>query len=90
MKPMRSNEWPDDNEVNARLFGAIMALEMEALDAPHIVVCRTLRSSQVTFSGPYPSGVEALAAAERSARAQEATGTCDLEFDVAPLFPPRD
>lgn len=88
MRSMRVWEWPDPYEVGARLLSAIIAHEMQALDAPHVVVCRTVGGGLETFSGPYPSVVEALAVAERDAREEEAAGNFDLQFDVAPLLPP--
>jgi hypothetical protein len=88
MRRLRASESPDDNEVSARLLGAIIAREMEALDAPHVVVCRSLGSGTLTFIGPYPSGVQAMAVAQRDARAEQAAGHADIEYDVAPLFPP--
>lgn len=85
---LRSGGWPDEDEAWARLTDVIVAREVEILEGPHVVVCRA--GSQVTVTGPYPSGLAALCVAIREQDAETAAGHFDIEYDVAPLLPPRD
>ena len=77
-----------DEEVAARLYAAIIATESEALDGPHVVVCRSRSTGVLTFSGPYPSALDALTAVDGDERAERRAGNRDLAFHVARLFPP--
>jgi hypothetical protein len=70
-----------------RLLGAIVQDAANALDAPHVVLAHNTSTDLTFVSGPYPSGLEALAAADREAR-READDHGDLVFRVAQVHPP--
>lgn len=72
-----------------RLRGRLPAAdpsELELLDGPHIVVCRDTETGDAMYSGPFPTGLEALARAQRDHDSERAAGSTTLEFSVAPLF----
>ena len=74
-------------EVNlvARVLYGIAVAE---LDMPHIVLTRSTDTGETTYSGPYATGLEALAAAESEWRVdREAGGGGDISFHVAALYP---
>ena len=89
MNHLRSGEWPADDDARARLLGVVIEREVAHLDVPHVVVRRSRFGDCDSFSGPYSTGVEALRVALRDQAADEADGSFDAEYDVAPLLPPR-
>lgn len=62
---------------------------VDDVDGPHIVVARDLDDGSLYFTGPYPSGVEALVAAELQVRRDDLAGErLRLHLSVAPLAAP--
>ncbi|MCW2752763.1 MAG: hypothetical protein JWQ32_174 [Marmoricola sp.] len=68
------------------LTHAILAAEVELIDGPHIVICRDVETGAAMYSGPYPTGIEAMGKAHRDQESERAAGSFGLEFSVAPLF----
>jgi hypothetical protein len=72
------------NVVSRVLYGIALA----ELDMPHIVVTRSTDTGEATFSGPYATGLEALAAAEAESQVdRQAGGRGDITFHVSALYP---
>jgi hypothetical protein len=66
-------------------------LEVAELSRPHIVVTRDRRTGRESFSGPYPSAVGALCAAETEYQVdRDGGGLGELTFHVAALYPPLE
>lgn len=58
-------------------------------DGPHIVVARDPDDGSTYFTGPYPTALAALTAADGAARRQEETpDQVQLEISVAPIVEP--
>jgi hypothetical protein len=67
------------------------AMEIDEIDMPHVVVTNISGCALATYSGPYSSGLAALAVAEAERRADVAAGGAgDVRFSVAPVYPPLD
>lgn len=69
---------------------ALVADAVESIDEPHILICDEAETGLSTYSGPYASGLEALAAALHE---QEALGATEgdrrsYRFRVAQLGRP--
>lgn len=76
----------------ARLRAALAECDEDFLAHPHVVITKSRKFGFETISGPYPTGVAALAAAERDAREAEQLGTAgadDCDYSVARLLPPE-
>ena len=69
-----------------RLLDAVVQDATIALDAPHVVLAHNTSTGLIFVSGSYPSGLEALASADREAQREAAGGV--LVFKVAQLHPP--
>jgi hypothetical protein len=82
------DEGPPEVNLAARvLYGIAMA----ELGLPHIVVTRSTESGETTYSGPYATGPEALAAADVEWQLdRDAGGRGDLSFRVAAIYPPLE
>jgi hypothetical protein len=66
-------------------------IAMAELDLPHIVLTRNAATGEATYSGPYQTGLGALAAAEAEWEVdRDAGGVGDITFHVAALYPPLD
>jgi hypothetical protein len=83
----------DSGDIN--LVGRVLTgIAVAELELPHIVFTRSRDGSHATYSGPYESGILALAAADAEWRAdRDRGGEEDLTFHVAALYPaidPRD
>jgi hypothetical protein len=64
-------------------------LEVAELSRPHIVVTRDRRTGRECFSGPYPTVLGALCAAETEYQVdRDGGGLGELSFHVAALYPP--
>lgn len=69
----------------------LVADSMRELDLPHAVVCRDQSSGVESFSGPYPSGLAALCAAEAEHLVEFGHDPdSSMVFAVVPLMPPAD
>ena len=67
------------------------AVEVAEVDLPHVVLTTASGSPSVTCSGPYSTGLQALAVAEMEHRAELAAGgSGEIRFHVAPLYPAVD
>ncbi len=77
----------ESDDVYLMLTEAYVASEVALIDEPHIVVCRDTETGVAMYSGPYPTGLEAMTRAQRDAESERAAGESTLEFSVAPLFP---
>jgi len=74
-----------------RISRVMCSMEIDEIDMPHIVVTTIAGCSLATYSGPYASGLAALAVAEAECRADVAAGGAgDLRFSVSPLYPALD
>jgi hypothetical protein len=83
--PAAFDEWPGEVNLLGRVLYGISVAELEL---PHIVCTRSRGRGETTYSGPYESGLMALAAAESEWRAEhESGGAGDLTFHVAALYP---
>jgi hypothetical protein len=88
---MSVEAWRDDSDggrVPDALGNFVVGMGVAEVDLPHIVLCKDARGTTASFSGPYPSAVEALVAAELEQRIEaEADGPDALTFHVAALYP---
>ncbi|HEX4189845.1 MAG TPA: hypothetical protein VHZ06_02535 [Marmoricola sp.] len=68
---------------------ALVELEDLAQEAalPHLVICTDVGGGAQSYSGPYPTREEALAAARYEARLEDPDEE-RLRFTVEPVFPP--
>ena len=74
-----------------RIARIMFSMESDEIDMPHLVVTNIAGCALATYSGPYDSGLAALAVAEAERRADVAAGGAgDVQFSVAPLYPPLD
>jgi len=82
------DEGPGEVNLVARVLCSIAIAE---LDMPHIVLTRSIDTGETTYSGPYETGLKALAAAEAELQVDhDAGGRGDLSFQVAALYPALD
>ena len=65
-----------------RLLDAVVKDAHIALDAPHVVLAHNTSTGLIFVSGTYPTGLDALAAADREGR-READAGGVLVFKVA-------
>lgn len=88
---MGVDAWSDDSDprlVAGDVGDFIVELGIAEMDLPHIVLCRDSKGVTASFSGPYPSAVEALVAADLEHRIEAASdGAEALTFQVAALYP---
>jgi hypothetical protein len=76
----------------ADLFAdGIAAAGADELSLPHIVITRDVPTGVLTYSGPYASAFEAMAAADAQ-RCRQTTQDpgWEVTFDIAPLCEPAD
>ncbi|GAA2168280.1 hypothetical protein [Pedococcus bigeumensis] len=74
-----------------RIARIMYSMEIDEIDMPHVVVTNISGCALATYSGPYASGLAALAVAEAERRADLAAGgSGDVRFSVAPLYPGLD
>lgn len=66
------------------------SMEVAEMDMPHVVVTQASGYQTLTLSGPYPSGMAALVAADFECGNDRQFGAGDLSFHVAPLYPPLE
>ena len=70
-----------------RIARIMYAMEIDEIDMPHVVVTSIAGCGPSTYSGPYASGLAALAVAEAERRADLAAGgSGDVRFSVSPLY----
>lgn len=82
------DEGPGEVNLVAKVLCSIAIAE---LDMPHIVLTRSIDTGETTYSGPYETGLKALAAAEAELQVdRDAGGRGDLSFHVAALYPALD
>jgi hypothetical protein len=75
-------------EVNNLVARVMYGIAVAELELPHIVFTRNEETGATTYSGPYESGLMAMAAAESERRAdRDAGGRGDITFHVAALYP---
>ena len=84
--------WRDDPDgggsLQGRLGGFLVELARAEMDLPHIVLCKDSRGTMASFSGPYPTAIEALIAADIEQQIEfESDGQEALTFHVAALYP---
>jgi hypothetical protein len=91
---MSVEAWRDDSDkgwVDAALGNFLVEMGVAEMDLPHIVLCKDARGATASFSGPYPSAVEALVAADIEHQIESASdGPEALTFHVAALYPALD
>ena len=74
-----------------RIARIMYSMEIDEIDMPHIVVTNISGFTLATYSGPYATGLAALAVADAERRADLAAGGVgDVHFSVAPLYPALD
>lgn len=74
-----------------RIARIMYSMEVDEIDMPHVVVTNIVGCGSATYSGPYASGLAALAVADAERRADLAAGGVgDVNFTVAPVYPPLD
>jgi hypothetical protein len=84
-------EDPDGGQLPAALGNFVVEMGVAEMDLPHIVLCRDSRGVSASFSGPYPSAIEALVAADIEQQIEsESDGQEALTFHVAALYPALD
>lgn len=67
---------------------ATIEAEAETAKLPHIVIARDVESGQISYSGPFPTGLEALTVAHRFVQQNRAVDpTWTFTLTVAPLLP---
>ncbi|MFD1247357.1 hypothetical protein ACFQ3F_06115 [Nocardioides ginsengisoli] len=62
----------------------------DELSLPHIVITRDVPTGVLTYSGPYPSALEAMAAADAERCRSTQDPGWEVTFDIAPLCEPAD
>ena len=69
----------------------MVASGIEELTLPHLVITCDVPTGVVTYSGPYPDGIQAIAAADAE-RCRQARSDPDwpVTITVAPLLEPAD
>ena len=73
---------------HTRVERILVDIELAEIEMPHIVLCRNVHNGDVSYSGPYPSALAALTAADHErAVERRAGGAGELSFHVAPLYP---
>ncbi|QGN58968.1 hypothetical protein [Nostocoides sp. HKS02] len=81
----------DDAEpdpLHARLAGFMVEMARAEMDLPHIVFSRDARGCMDSFSGPYPTALEALVAADIEQQIErEVDSGHALSFHIAALYP---
>lgn len=78
----------EPNPLHARLAGFMVEMARAEMDLPHIVFSRDARGCMDSFSGPYPTALEALVAADIEQQIDgEADGGHALTFHIAALYP---
>jgi hypothetical protein len=78
---------PGVDEVIAFLGRSLAAAAREEIEMPHIVLCTDPETGTTSYSGPYPNGLAALAAADRDERREVATGVEEpMRYSVAALL----
>jgi len=83
--------WRDESSngwLGHRIGELLTEIATAEMDLPHIVVCRDSSGCNMSFSGPYGTALEAIAAAEFEQRTEiEAAAGDTLTFEVAALYP---
>lgn len=75
--------------VRDRLGEVIAQMARDEMDLPYVVYSRDAAGALTSFSGPYPSAVDAFVAAdiEQSLEPNGGPGRAALQILVAPLYP---
>jgi hypothetical protein len=83
--------WPDEGDsapLHSKVSGFMVEMARAEMDLPHIVFSRDARGFMASFSGPYPTAVEALVAADIEEQIERETdGAQTLTFHIAALYP---
>lgn len=88
---MSESQFPHGAGDMERLARIMHAMEIDEIDMPHVVVTKIAGCDLPTYSGPYASGLAALAVAEAERRLELAAGGGgDVHLSVAPLYPGLD
>lgn len=78
----------ESNPLHSKLSGFMVEMSRAEMDLPHIVFSRDGRGCMDSFSGPYPTAIEALVAADIEQQIErEADGGHTLTFHIAALYP---
>lgn len=79
-------------QVMATLHESLVREAAAAVDEPHVVVCRSLLTDELSLLGPFASVVTALRVveAETEAELESTAGRPQLVFDVARLYRPDE
>lgn len=85
---MSESQFPRGTGDMEHIARIMYSMEVDEIDMPHVVVTNIAGCALATYSGPYGSGLAALAVAEAERRADLAAGGVgDVRFSVAPLYP---
>lgn len=88
---MSEPQFPHGSGDMERIARIMYSMEIDEIDMPHVVVTNIAGCALATYSGPYSSGLAALAVAEAERRMDLAAGGVgDVSFSVAPLYPGLD
>jgi hypothetical protein len=71
------------------VLDSLVGESVREIDLPHLVLCTDLETGAVSYEGPYPDGMTALAAAESESTELDAE-VSGFRFTVAPLLPTRE
>ncbi|HVK28446.1 MAG TPA: hypothetical protein VM575_08895 [Nocardioides sp.] len=77
-----------DLAAGSGLLDRISAADAALLDGPHILVCTDTDTGTTTYTGPYPSGYDAVASlADLESGQQPHPGARTVRCTLAPLLP---
>ncbi|HEV7171801.1 hypothetical protein [Pedococcus sp.] len=78
----------DPDPLHSRLSAFVVEMTRAEMELPHIVYARDARGCMDSFSGPYPTAMEALVAADVEQQIErEADCRHPLTFHIAALYP---
>lgn len=81
-----------DSTTTARdVLDGVARADALLLDQPHILVCHDRGTGVTTYTGPFPTGYDALAVIdEHESGQQPAAGARSVVCELAPLLAPED
>jgi hypothetical protein len=81
-------EDPAARALRGRLSDFLTEMARAEMDLPHVVYSKDAQGTMASFSGPYPTAIEACVAADIEHQIDlECDGAPTLTFHVAPLYP---
>lgn len=81
-------EDPAARALRGRFSDFLTEMARAEMDLPHVVYSKDAQGAMASFSGPYPTAIEACVAADIEHQIDlECEGSPTLTFHVAPLYP---